>query len=51
MANNQHDSVFGPVLGIRCECQRETKKDRNDEAPVHKCDDSDAGGECQHVSD
>ena len=31
VANNQHDSVFRSVLRIRCECQRETIDDRNEE--------------------
>src|SRR5437870_6355273 len=38
VANNQHDSVFRPVLGIRCECQRGSKKERGEKVSVHKRD-------------
>ena len=47
VANNQHDSVFRPVLRNRCECQRRSKKDRGEEASVHKRDDSGARAERQ----
>ena len=47
VANNQHDSVFRPVLRNSRECQRGSKKDRGEEASVHKRDDSGARAECQ----
>src|SRR2546423_12652464 len=39
VANNQHDSVFRPVLGICCEYWRGSKKDHHEKASVHKRDD------------
>src|SRR5882724_1722969 len=48
VANNQHDSVFRSVRRVCGECQRGSKKDRGEEASVHKRDDSGARAECQH---